>query len=772
MDRTRAHGETVLAQVLSGGGGVGKSQLAVACLEQARMDGVEFTLWATGDEQQAIEAFARAAHNVRAPGATGASEDIEADARIFLNWLGTTTRTWMVVLDDVTDFEAMAPWWPPSRPGSGWTLATTRQRGAHVTGQRRRVVDVGVFEHDETITYFHQRLAEDAMQRLLDGSENEIATELGRLPLALGYAAAYLINEEISASEYLVELRDQALHLAEVLPPHSEGYTADDARPRNIAAALLLSLNAATRRHRDGTHQHRGGQWAEALLQLISVLSPDGQPHDLWCTEAVRTHLSSCPGQLTTRRPNSRDVRHALRLLHTYGLITHQRDQPHRAVRIHALTARATRDFTPETRRGGIARTAADAIRLVNDATAGWDRDLSGAITANIQALRRSAGAHLWLPSGPHHVLFLHGAILHSQGQFSMACEVRERVAADSDARYGSDHPETLAARGNLATTYQALGRDVEALDIREEILPAFERLNGAQSPSTIVARANLAASYQSAGRYDEAHRLKRQVLADRECTVGTQHLETVRARANLAQTLVALGRYQEALELEEQALADRERLLGPHHPDTITSRSNLAATYSGLGRHQEALQFEEQALADRERVLGASHPTTLRSRANVASKYYALGQYEDACRAAEHALADYVRVLGSEHHETLTARSNLGVIYQKVGRSEDALVLDEEVLGARERTLGQHHPSTLLSRVNLSSAHYELGRYEDALRLAMPALSSFENALGRRHPRTAIVRANVVIILRALGREEEARGFQEDSPPSSPGVV
>ncbi|WP_327072480.1 hypothetical protein OG196_04385 [Kitasatospora purpeofusca] len=120
IDRARERNATVvLTQVLSGGGGVGKSQLAAHYADRAHTEGVDVLVWVNAAEtSQIITAYAEAARAV--------GEDAEQDAAAFLKWLAVTGRSWLVVLNDLTDLEGTGPWWPrPPAGANGRVLATT-----------------------------------------------------------------------------------------------------------------------------------------------------------------------------------------------------------------------------------------------------------------------------------------------------------------------------------------------------------------------------------------------------------------------------------------------------------------------------------------------------------------------------------------------------------------------------------------------------------------------------------------------------------------------
>ena len=78
---------------------------------------------------------------------------------------------------------------------------------------------------------------------------------------------------------------------------------------------------------------------------------------------------------------------------------------------------------------------------------------------------------------------------------------IGERLVADQERVLGPDHPDTLAARNNLAVAYQDAGRTAEAITLHEQTLAARERVLGPDHPDTLTSRNNLAIAYQAAGR-------------------------------------------------------------------------------------------------------------------------------------------------------------------------------------------------------------------------------------------------------------------------------
>ncbi|WP_333775871.1 tetratricopeptide repeat protein, partial [Streptomyces sp. IBSBF 3136] len=486
-DGARREGRDV---VLSGAGGVGKSQLAASLARQLRDQehtrgaGLDVLVWAraTGPDQ-IITAYAEAAGQLHLPGAD--QEDEGGAARLFVRWLAATRRRWLVVLDDVTDPAPLGEWWPDSGTGNGWVLATTRREDAQLSGQGRTLIRLGLYTREEAGAYLRRRLTDAGHAHLHDpGRADELADELGDLPLALGHAAAYLINTRRTMPDYLTLLRDTSSRLGDLLPPSAdtEGYG------RPVTASLLLSLDAVDAA--DTTHL------ARPLLHLASLMDSHGHPATAWTTPAALSHLRTArpPRRRRLRRHHPAvtegEVRSALECLRTYALIT--QDTATAPIRMHALTARAVRETIPTGMVPATARTAADAILSLWPRHDHEERELAAALRANAVHLDELTRPALWQPEA-HPCIYRVSSSLTDAGLYQQAIEYDERTARHSYDIHGPDHPDTLSARNNLANSYGDAGRIQDALDLRERVLADRERILGDDHPDTLSARNNLA---------------------------------------------------------------------------------------------------------------------------------------------------------------------------------------------------------------------------------------------------------------------------------------
>ncbi|WP_327713731.1 tetratricopeptide repeat protein (plasmid) [Streptomyces sp. NBC_00464] len=693
--------------VLSGGGGVGKSQFASSYAHQAADEKVELRVWVhAAAADQVVAAYARAALRVQASGADG--QDAEADARGFLEWLATTTRTWLVILDNIIDPDEISPWWPPVR-GSGRVLATTRLREAALSGGGRAVVPVDTYTPAEAHNYLATRLTDEGMAHLLDHHTERLVETLGRLPLALSYAGAYIINEAVSCTEYLQDFTNRRARLDELLPADAdtEGYG------RQVAASLLVSLDAAQAREPVGL--------AAPALRLAAHLDPAGHPCALWATEAVTTYLADHRAVRTgteDRKPardevqavDSRQARSAMRLLHRYSLLTDDTTDSPRAVRIHALTALATQEILPTDAAPAIAEAAAGALLALWPEADHTAPGLAAALRANTDTLATCTDDLITTPGG-RALLFRAGNSLLHAGLYAAGVSHWQAVALDGERVLGPEHPDTFTARNSLAVSYSHAGLFHEAIRIGEQVVADCECLLDPDHLNTLYARMNLGASYQYADRNNDGITLLEQVAADSGRILGPEHPDTLSVRANLATSYRHADRLPEAIDLQEQVLADSERILPLRHPNTLSVRASLATSYQHAGRNNDAITLLEQVAADSGRILGPEHPDTLSVRANLATSYRHADRLPEAIDLQEQVLADSERILPPGHPAILYRRAGLATSYRHADRNLDAITLLEQVAADSERAFGPHHPDTHAADRWLAECLLEAGR-------------------------------------------------------------
>ncbi|MGW7043248.1 tetratricopeptide repeat protein [Streptomyces avermitilis] len=736
VDRLRAavedSGTAALGQVLTGMGGVGKTQLAA---DYAR------TAWAVGD----LDVLVWITASARSPLVTGyAQAGIElcrADpdypeqaAQEFLAWLtpkaGAEPCRWLIVLDDVADPDDLRGLWPPASE-HGHTLVTTRRRDAALTGEGRRLIEVGLFTDAEAASYLTKSLATHGRSEPSD-QITVLAADLGHLPLALSQAAAYLIDSGEDVATYRDLLANRAI-------------TLDDAAPDRLPDDQVVAVAAAWSLSLDRADTLRPIGLARPMLHLAALLDSNGIPQDVLTSQPALAHLTAhrtrtC--QNTTGEPASvslRDAVRALRALHRLSLIDHSPNTPYQAVRVHQLIQRATRDTLTPDQHAQYARTAADAL------LAAWpdiERDtvLAQALRANTDALTGCAENALYGPDA-HEVLYLLGESLGGSGQDSAAASYFQDLVDTTTFHLGPDHPDTLTARYHLAYWRGFAGDAAGAATAFTDLLTDRVRVLGPNHRDTLATRRELARWRRVTWDLAGAAAMLAGLLSDCLRVLGPDHPDTLATRWTMARLQAIAGDAARAASAFAKLLADRERVLGPDHPETLATRREVARWRGVDGDAEGAAAMLADLLPDCLRVLGPDDINTLITRRLLARFRRGAGDAAGAAAALAELLPDCLRVLGPDHNDTIITRREMALSRGELGDAAGAAEMFTDLLPDCRRALGADHYETLIVRQELAYWRGVDGDAAGAAAAFAELLADMERIIGPDHPDTLATR-------------------------------
>jgi tetratricopeptide (TPR) repeat protein len=657
-------------------GSCGKTQLAVHFAEslwQARA--VDLLVWVVATNRASVmSGYLEAAALAIGTDPAGNAESVAAR---FTSWLGETSRSWLVVLDDLSDATDLEGLWPAGPAGR--VLITTRNSATLPPHSRALVLPVGAFSPREALGYLMGRLTADPDQRL---GAIDLVKELGCEAVALAQASAVIAESALSCRDYLgyfERRRDQLAQTAGVAPAAAATVT------------WTFSVEQADRMSPDGG--------AQTLLGLTALLDGHGIPG------AVLTAPAAC-AYLTGERaggPGSQErAQRALVILERSGLLDIDPAGKWPTIRMSPVVQAAIQSAMPPDMLAGAARAAAEALL---EAWPEDDRGLPDAssLRACAASLQHAAGDLLWA-GGCHLLLLRAGRSLDSAGLTGPAVAYWRDLVAVSDRVLGPGHPDTLVVGEHLAGACLMAGRAADAVPWFQWVLTRRIRALGPDHPDTIEARRNLGHALVAASQFGDAITVLDGTVGDYERVRGPDHLDTLVARDELAAAYRAAGQLAGAIELRQRTLAKRERLQGARHPDTMATRQKLAEAYQADGRLKDAISHYKRTLADRERVLGPDHLDTIATRSSLGSAYHSAGRMASTLQQYEQARVSYERVLGADHPDTLAHRANLAHAYYAAGRLTDATTLLRDTVARCERTLPPGDPLTQAVRATLTN--------------------------------------------------------------------
>lgn len=713
VEEAMDNGGVAVVCSLTGGRGVGKTQLAGAYARSCIEAGWRVVAWIVAEQPGQV--VAGLDDLAEAAGVKGAVQDAELGAAAARRWLERLPEPALLVLDNVVDPDEVTRWLP--RTGRTRTLITSTLRSVTYLGA---LVDIGVFTQDEAMAFLRETAGLSRWEAGDEAAARELAADLGCLPLGLAQAAWVIRSQGLTFAEYRERFRRDPLGGVMRRVP-GEPY------PIGVAEALLLAIEQAETGER--------GPTVRGVVELISLLSPAG------------VHREDLRALLSGREPA--EIDHVVGRLSEASVVTLSLDG--QTVLMHRLVQRIVRDrLRAEGTLGERIVEAGAGLRALlplNDGAAVRGAAERG-LTDHILALWAAAES---VDDDTRRALMdLHVAVvglLAARTEVFRACSVGETVVAEHERLVPAGDDGLLRALAVLAYAYQVADRYDLAVLLRQRHVAACRGRFGADDPRTLEAVNSLGYALEGAGRLDEAEALHRQNLEDSLRVNGPDDQTTMRAQINLASTLRSKGDDARALALFEKNVTDNVRAMGSDHGSTLNARGELARMYGRVGRWAESLALHDRVIADlrrhhdddhelqfwwgryralalqgagrvdeaidelrrladhSERRFGPDHPETLVIRVFLARAHTAAHRHPTALALFERCVTDRERVLGPDNRRTLNARRNLGLALLAAGKRSRAVICLESVLADYARVLGAHHPYTESARADLARA-------------------------------------------------------------------
>jgi len=639
-------------QVISGLGGIGKTQIAVEYAYHYAHD-YQFVFWTLADSRESLVlGYITIAGLLNLPEKDAQKQEVAIHA--VKTWL-QTHGSWLLILDNADDLSLAYEFLPAM---GGHLLITTR---AQVIGTQAQRIEVDVLPREVGALFLLHRSRLFAQSVLLVDMDEasqavacEICNELGDLPLALDQAGAFIEETQCSLQDYQRRYRTRRAQLLGRRggPTHNH--------PEPVATTWSLSFEKVEKK----------SPIAADLLRVCAFLHPDAIPVELIIKGA--DHLGPLLAKVSE---NDLVLDEAIATLLTYSLI--RRNVSDQVLSIHRLVQAVLKDTMDEEARKQWAERAMLTVNEVFpevefETWAQCERYLPHALMcAELVEQGQISSQEI------AHLLNKAGSYLIERARHSEAQPLLECAYQMSQQERESEHLDTARDADALAYVYEKQSKYEDAQPLYERALSIREQQLGANHPDTATSLDNLALLYQAQGKYEQAEPLQQRALEICEQQLGANHPDTATSLDNLALLYRAQGKYEQAEPLQQRALEICEQQLGANHPDTATSLNDLAGIYSNQGKYEEAGLLFQRAHSIYKQALGEAHPHTATTVWWLAFVYEQQHQYEKAEPLYRRAFSVFERMLGKTHPRTQNMQSQYVSLLRKMDRDKEAIALE-----------------------------------------------------------------------------------------------
>jgi tetratricopeptide (TPR) repeat protein len=774
------------AQVIVGMGGIGKTELAAEYLHR-NIAVYEIIWWIRAEYPDTVrEALVQLAQQLGLPQAAPGSDRDRAIGAV-MDWLGSATHsTWLLVYDNAANPPDLQGYLPAGRPG-GHIIITSRQPNwpGHLSAEG---IEVPPFTTQESVSFLRRKVprlaaarpaqpqltAEEDSRRVSEATR--LATELGRLPLAVDHAAAYLAETGMSATEYLTRFARNAHLLLSENPGDGE-------LPAPVSGTWAMSAGLLT-------------PDAEHLFNLCAFFSPEPISAELFLQGTAGI---SDPAGVRDLLASPMRFRAAASLLRRLSLA--KVDGARDLLQMHRVVQAVARGRLRQDRVAMYYAYRAAVDILLAESNPGNPHD-SGNDAAYELSIQHLESDHRFLRTSN---VALRGLIIDQVRRLRLRGAHAEATRFGQDAlriwreRLGEEHLDVLTMGVELATAMHIGGHSADAHELIMRTRPLLRRFDEGNGYQVLLSCESLyGGDLRSRSHHSEALALDLEILPKFEAAFGGDSERTLNVRNNIATDYRLLGRFQDALEADERTLEDRRRILGPNALMTLYSASAVARDLRDLGRFQESLDISRkavnsfaaadsrenitwlyasegfaialrkaghlwEALQESEHVLqrhrdflGPDHTYALWSAANLINARCAVGDLDGA---EELALQTRAACPGAGHRDDLLSAVlvNLATVFRATGRNEEALTIDDQARRMLTRLYGEQHPSTLAANMNHISDLAACGRSREAAQAGQELLVNLHSTRGDDHPDTLMAAANLAIDEATTGNQEAA---------------
>ena len=707
--------------VLSGLGGIGKTQVARAYVNKNLKDTEKFPLmfWFEAGSKGEINTGYRNLGEALGIYSKGKKDDIIRE-QVFRHLEQPENSGWLLIYNDVSNIKEFFRL-IPRRGGS--ILVTTRHRH----WERIKPIEVQKFTRTSSQQLLHQ-----ICDRLDDAEgANKLADTLGDFPLALTQAGSFirhqLRHDFHTYRKIFLEAR-KTLWKQENAP---EDYD------ETISTTWRISRAAIAEELPE----------AEKLLQIISFLHWNKIPCfllEIWIRETKGLKDFELELELDAR----------LTKLAEYSMI----DVGVENISIHSLVQTVVRDSLSEDDKQKHLLVLLDIFHqellfyYENTNNLNEEKKLILHVEKFLNHLRlfdelyRTKNVAYLLSVLGHYLNYFKTELMRSFYLLSSAVDILEEI-------FGKNSLEVSIIYNNIGSALYAQGKFPEALAHFQNSLRITKKTLGENHVGVSIICNYIGSVLHAQGKFPEALVHHQNALRITKEKLGENHAKVAITYSKIGSVLHAQGKFSEALAHHRNALRITKETLGENHVDMSTVYSEIGLSLLWQGNFSEALAHHQNALRITKEKLGENHVKVAAIYNNIGSVLHAQENFSEALAHFQNALRIKKEKLGENHVDVATIYNNIGFILQEQGKFPKALTYHQSALRICKEKLGENHVKVATIYNNIGLVLHAQEKFPEALECHQNAFRIKKETLGENHVDVAITCCHIAITYKHMNK-------------------
>lgn len=611
-------------QILTGKGGIGKSQLAIEYAYRYKRD-YSIVWWIRSEESAILSMdYNFLASELNLPEANDPNQKRVVQA--IRSWF-EIHQNWLLIFDNAREFPTLDEYIP--RFNTGHILITSQNTDWKGIG---RVFEISVFDLETSIEFLLKRSKSDDRETAI-----KLAKELDGLPLALEQAGAYINQTGITLSDYLTRFQKNLMQV--MARGGHPGY------PHTVVTTWNLSFEAVKE--------------VSSLLILFSFLAPD-QIHRWFFEKGVEALCPDLPELV--KDPVKFDD--AIALLSKYSLINATGNQ----YSVHRLVQAITRERLEVDKREYWARMGLALIFYIFK----YDKYDSSTWKPSSQLISHALAIlqHADNYQADH---ILRALLYQEIGEYFLehekyldAKKCYERGVELMEYLDGPDDVKVSVCLNNLSNSLIYLNDLEGAKTYSERALKINEKAYGPDDPRLTTSLNNLSMIQKRLKDLNGAKANIKRAIDITEKAYGADDPELPHYLSNYAMVLKDLGNLKGAKIYIKRALKIDEKIKGPEHLRVAVDLDYLGEILMGLKDFKGAEKIMKRSVEITEKSLGPEHRLLAGRLRQLGLVQKALRDFKGAETNIKRALDMEERLYGPDHPEIILLRKILEDIYLK----------------------------------------------------------------------------------------------------------